>query len=58
MLGEFLGGNMGVGYLLKRAALDFRMDDALAVVVVMVAVANIGLILTDVIQRRVAPWAR
>lgn len=58
MLGEFLGGNMGVGYLLKRAALDFRMDDALAVVVVMVVVANVGLILTDLIQRRVAPWAR
>ncbi len=58
MLGEFLGGNMGVGYVLRRAAHDFRMDDALAVVVVMIVVANIGLLLTDAIQRRAAPWAR
>ncbi len=58
MLGEFLGGNMGVGYLLRRASMDFRMDDALAIVVVMIVVANVGLLLTDLIQRRVAPWAR
>ena len=57
MLGEFLGGNVGIGHLLKRAAHDFRMDDALALVVVMVIVANAGLVLTTVIQRRVAPWS-
>lgn len=58
MLGEFIGGNTGVGYLLKRATHDFLMDDALAIVVIMILVANLGLVLTDVIQRRVAPWAR
>lgn len=58
MLGEFLGGSKGIGHLLKRAAHDFRMDDALAIVVVMVVVANIGLVLVSVAQRRFAPWSR
>lgn len=57
MLGEFLGGSKGVGHLLQRAAHEFRMDDALALVVVMVVVANIGLLITEVIRRRVAPWS-
>lgn len=57
MLGEFLGGNTGIGHLLKRAAHDFRMDDALAIVVVMIVVANLGLIITTMIQRRIAPWS-
>lgn len=58
MLGEFIGGNMGVGYLLKRAAVEFRMDVSLALVVFMILIANIGLLLTDLLQRRFAPWAR
>lgn len=57
MLGEFLGGNVGIGHLLKRAAHDFRMDDALAIVVVMIIVANLGLVITTVVQRRIAPWS-
>ncbi|MBX3031704.1 MAG: ABC transporter permease [Chloroflexi bacterium] len=58
MLGEFIGGNTGVGYLLKRAAQEFRMDEALAIVVVMIVIANLGLVITTLVQRRVAPWAR
>ncbi len=58
MLGEFIGGNTGIGYLLKRATQQFLMDDALALVVVMILVANIGLLVTDLIQKRFAPWAR
>lgn len=57
MLGEFLGGNKGIGHLLQRAAHEFRMDDALALVVVMVVVANIGLLITELVRRRVAPWS-
>jgi ABC-type nitrate/sulfonate/bicarbonate transport system permease component len=57
MLGEFLGGSQGIGHLLQRAAHEFRMDDALALVVVMVAVANIGLLITELVRRRVAPWS-
>ena len=57
MLGEFLGGAKGIGHLLQRAAHEFRMDDALALVVVMVVVANIGLLVTEIVRRRLAPWS-
>lgn len=57
MLGEFLGGSKGIGHLLNRAAHDFEMDQALALVVVMVVVANIGLLITELVRRRVAPWS-
>jgi hypothetical protein len=33
------------------------MDDALAIVVVMIIVANLGLVITTVVQRRIAPWS-
>ena len=58
MLGEFLGGSKGIGHLLNRAAREFHMDQALALVVVMIAVANIGLVVTGIAQRRFAPWSR
>jgi ABC-type nitrate/sulfonate/bicarbonate transport system permease component len=57
MLGEFLGGSTGIGHLLNRAAHDFEMDQALALVVVMVVVANIGLVITELARRRLAPWS-
>lgn len=57
MLGEFLGGAKGIGHLLNRATHEFHMDQALALVVIMVVVANIGLWLLSVAQRRWAPWA-
>ena len=56
ILGEFMGGSKGIGHLLQRATTQFRMDDALAIVVIMVIFANIGLITLDVIRRRAAPW--
>jgi len=58
ILGEFLGGSQGLGHLLERAAVDFRMDDSLAVVVVMVIAANVGLVVVEVARRRFAPWHR
>ncbi len=56
ILGEFLGGADGLGYLLGRATVAFRMDDALAIVAIMVIFANAGLIALDLIRRRLAPW--
>jgi ABC-type nitrate/sulfonate/bicarbonate transport system permease component len=56
ILGEFLGGAQGLGHLLERAATDFRMDDSLAVVVIMVLAANVGLVIVEVARRRFAPW--
>jgi ABC-type nitrate/sulfonate/bicarbonate transport system permease component len=56
ILGEFLGGAGGLGHLLERATFDFRMDDALAIVVVMALVANAGLLITSKLQKKYAPW--
>jgi len=56
ILGEFLGGAGGLGHMLERATFDFRMDDALAIVVIMALVANAGLLIVGALQRRFAPW--
>jgi ABC-type nitrate/sulfonate/bicarbonate transport system permease component len=56
ILGEFLGGAGGLGHLLERATFDFRMDDALAIVVIMALIANVLLLITGWLQRRFAPW--
>jgi ABC-type nitrate/sulfonate/bicarbonate transport system permease component len=58
ILGEFLGGSKGLGHLLERAAVGFHMDDSLAVVVIMVLAANVGLVAVEVARRRIAPWHR
>ncbi len=58
ILGEFLGGAAGLGHLLERAAVDFRMDDSLAIVVIMVIAANVGLVILEFARRRFAPWHR
>jgi NitT/TauT family transport system permease protein len=56
VLGEFLGGAGGLGHLLERAAFDFQMDDAIAIVVVMVIIANLTLALIGFLRKRLAPW--
>jgi ABC-type nitrate/sulfonate/bicarbonate transport system permease component len=56
ILGEFLGGAGGLGHMLERATFDFRMDDALAIVVIMALVANVGLVTVSVLQKKYAPW--
>lgn len=56
VLGEFLGGNGGLGHMLQRSAFDFQMDEALAIVVVMVIIANTLLISVSVMRRHFAPW--
>lgn len=56
VLGEFLGGSGGIGHALERYVLDFRMDDALAVVLIMVVVANSGLVILTLLRKRYAPW--
>lgn len=56
ILGEFLGGAGGIGHDLEMATFDFRMDDALAIVVVMVVVANAGLAMVSLLRKKFAPW--
>jgi ABC-type nitrate/sulfonate/bicarbonate transport system permease component len=56
ILGEFLGGSQGLGAALESATHDFRMDRALAIVFIMVVVANLGLVLVTVLRKWFAPW--
>ncbi|WP_159618661.1 ABC transporter permease [Ruania rhizosphaerae] len=56
VLGEFLGGTGGLGHMLEQAAYQFEMDEALAMVVVMVIIANLTLSLIGLLQRKLAPW--
>jgi len=56
VLGEFLGGSGGLGHMLERAAFDFKMDQALAIVIVMIAIASLTLALIGALRRRLAPW--
>tara|TARA_B100000745_G_scaffold295397_1_gene239449 strand:+ start:1432 stop:3120 length:1689 start_codon:yes stop_codon:yes gene_type:complete len=56
VVGEFIGGSKGLGYLIDRSAFEFELDTALALTVLLVVMANIGMFLVDVLRRVVAPW--
>ena len=56
VVGEFIGGSKGLGYLIDRSAFEFELDTALALTVLLVVMANIGMFLVDVVRRVVAPW--
>ncbi|GAA1060493.1 ABC transporter permease [Agromyces bracchium] len=56
VLGEFLGGTGGLGHLLEFAAYQFMMAEAIALVIVMVIIANLTLWLISTLRRRLAPW--
>jgi NitT/TauT family transport system permease protein len=56
VLGEFLGGAGGLGHILERAAFEFHMDEAIAVVLVMVIIANATLGVVGALRRKLAPW--
>ena len=56
VVGEFIGGSKGLGYLIDRSAFEFERDTALALTVLLVVMANIGMFLVDVVRRVVAPW--
>lgn len=56
ILGEFLGGSVGIGKTLQLAVFNFRLADALAIVAMMVLVTNGALLALDLVRSRVAPW--
>jgi ABC-type nitrate/sulfonate/bicarbonate transport system permease component len=56
ILGEFLGGSVGLGKTLQLAVFNFRLADALAIVTIMVLVTNVALKAIDMIRHRMAPW--
>jgi NitT/TauT family transport system permease protein len=56
VLGEFLGGTGGLGHMLEYAAYQFMMAEAIALVIVMVIIANLTLWMISTLRRRLAPW--
>ena len=42
--------------MLERTAFDFQMDEALAIVLVMIIIANTVLLLIGAARQRWAPW--
>jgi ABC-type nitrate/sulfonate/bicarbonate transport system permease component len=56
ILGEFLGGSVGIGKTLQLAVFNFRLADALAIVVIMVLVTNVALKGIDLARHRLASW--
>lgn len=56
ILGEFLGGSVGIGKTLQQSVFKFRLAEALAIVAIMVLVTNGLLLLLDLVRRRLAPW--
>lgn len=56
VLGEFLGGSGGLGHDLERATFNFEMADALAIVVIIVVLANLAFLLLELARRKFAPW--
>lgn len=56
ILAEYLGSKSGIGVTLQKAAYDFRMDDAFAVVLVMVMVTVVARMALRRGLRYAAPW--
>jgi NitT/TauT family transport system permease protein len=56
VVGEFIGGSKGLGYLIDRSAYEFELDTALALTLLLVVMANVGMFFVDVVRRLVAPW--
>jgi len=51
ILGELLGSTRGLGVILKRATYEFDMPRALAIIVILVTMANLSLLIFDMITR-------
>lgn len=56
VIGEFIGGSQGLGYLIFRRSADFDLAAALAVTLLLVVIANLLMALVSLVRRLVAPW--
>ena len=56
VVGEFIGGTAGLGYAIRLAGQEFKVDTALAVTLVLVVLANVSMVLLLAVKRRLAPW--
>ena len=56
VIGEFIGGREGLGFLILRRSADFDMAASLALTIILVLMAVIGMAVLQFVKRRVAPW--
>lgn len=56
VVGEFIGGSQGLGYLIFRRSADFDLASALALTLLLVVIANLLMALVSLVTRLVAPW--
>ncbi len=56
LLGEFLGSFKGLGKILNTASYNFETARALAIVVILIFLANVTMFLVSSIKKWVAPW--
>lgn len=56
VVGEFIGGSQGLGYLIFRRSADFDLASALALTLLLVVIANLLMALVSLVRRLVAPW--
>lgn len=57
IIGEWIGGNQGLGYRLLLAGQEFRVDEILAITFILILIANVCMALLSAVRRRLAPWA-
>jgi NitT/TauT family transport system permease protein len=56
IIGEFLGGGQGLGYLIVRANHDFATPLMFATLVVLAAFALLVFMLLEAVERWLLPW--
>jgi NitT/TauT family transport system permease protein len=56
LIGEFIGSFEGLGLLLARAAFNFEVSRALALIVIVVLLAQGLMSIIQIIKKKAAPW--
>ncbi|MFE6996507.1 ABC transporter permease [Microbacterium sp. NPDC057659] len=56
VVGEFIGGSEGLGYLIRKKAGELQLDAAIGITIMLVVIAVIGMAVLNLVKKTVAPW--
>ncbi len=56
VVGEFIGGSEGLGYLIRKRAGELELDAAIGITIMLVVIAIVGMAILNLVKRIVAPW--
>lgn len=56
VVGEFIGGSEGIGFLIRRRAGDLDLASAIGLTIMLVVIALVGMGILNLLRRIVAPW--